>query len=189
MSFISSGPWTKSRIRTTLVGFLRVQKEADRRRKSEAIRRKLVRLAAYRRATMVACYVSLPYEVETHQLIRRMLMTGKRVAVPCVRGRHLQWCELRDPARELRPGAFGVLEPRSSTRRVVRTEELDVVVVPGVAFDRVGHRLGHGQGYFDRFLDTLSADIPVIGLCFDFQLVATLPHEPHDHPVDAVLTN
>ena len=202
MSFISSGrvarpqrlpgghiPWTKSRIRTTLVGFLRVQKEADRRRKSEAIRRKLVRLAAYRRATTVACYVSLPYEVETHQLIQDMLMTGKRVAVPYVRGRQLTWCELRDPAHDLRPGAFGVLEPRPSIRRVVRTEELDVIVVPGVAFDRHGHRLGHGHGYFDRFLDTLPADIPIIGLCFDFQLVATLPHEPHDHPVDAVLTN
>jgi 5-formyltetrahydrofolate cyclo-ligase len=71
----------------------------------------------------------------------------------------------------------------------VSAQALEVVLVPGVAFDRTGHRLGHGQGYFDRFLDTLPADIPVIGLCFDFQLVAALPHEPHDHPVDAVLTN
>lgn len=165
------------------------QKEADRRRKSEAIRRKLVRLAVYRRATMVACYVSLPYEVETHRLIHDMLKTGKRVAVPYVRGRQVKWSELRNLVRELRPGAFGVLEPQPSTRRPVRAQELDVVLVPGVAFDRHGHRLGHGQGYFDRFLDTLPATIPAIGLCFDFQLVAALPHEPHDHPVDAVLTN
>ena len=64
-----------------------------------------------------------------------------------------------------------------------------MVVVPGIAFDRSGHRLGHGRGYFDRFLSTLPDKVPTIGLCFDFQRVAALPHEPHDHPVDAVLTN
>ena len=194
MSFTSKSngrlrPWTKVRIRKTLVGLLRVQKEADRRHNSEAIRRKLVRLAAYRRATTVACYVSLPYEVETHRLIHDMLKDGKRVAVPYVRGRQLKWSELRDPARDLRRGAFGVLEPRPRAVRSVRAQDVDVVVVPGIAFDRRGHRLGHGHGYFDRFLDTLPAGIPTIGLCFDFQLVAALPYEPHDHPVDAVLTN
>ncbi len=188
MSFTSSG-WTKSRIRMTLVGLLKAQKETDRRRKSEAIRRKLVRLAVYRRATMVACYVSLPYEVDTHRLIDNMLTTGKRVAVPYVRGRDLRWSELREWARDLRPGAFGVLEPQPRARRLVRAQELGMVVVPGVAFDRSGHRLGHGHGYFDRFLATLPGRTPTIGLCFDFQLLAALPHEPHDHPIDAVLTN
>ena len=192
MSFISNRrvtSWTKLQIRKTLVDLLNGQKEADRRRKSEAIRRKLVRLAAYRRATTVACYVSLPCEVETHRLIDDMLKDRKRVAVPYVRGRQLKWSEVRDPARDLRPGAFGILEPRPRAVRPVRAQELDVVLVPGVAFDRRGHRLGHGYGYFDRFLGALPPGIPTIGLCFDFQRVAALPHEPHDHPVDAVLTN
>lgn len=178
----------KRDIRIRVLRQLRTQKEEQRRRKSDVIRRNLVRLAAFRKAKTVLCYVSLPYEVETRRLIEQMLDAGKRVVVPQVRKRRLLLSELRDADDELRPGAFGVLEPPPEAHRPVRPKELDLAVVPGVAFDRRGHRLGHGGGYFDRLLARVPRGTPTVGVCFSFQLVDRLPTGPHDRPVHRVLS-
>jgi len=112
---------------------------------------------------------------------------GKRVVIPRVRGSRLVLSELRDLQQDLRPGAFGVWEPSPRTTRPVDPERLDLVLVPGLAFDRQGHRLGRGRGYFDRLLAAVPRNIPRVGLCFDFQLFDHLPLRPHDQPVSAVL--
>ena len=181
---------TKRQVRTTLLRRLKQQKEDERRRKSAAIQRKVCRLTAFRRAKMVCCYVALPYEVQTWRMIEDMLSKGKRVVIPISqpRTKRLQLSEIRDPASELSPGAFGVWEPVPSARRPVRMDELDLVLVPGLAFDRPGHRLGHGHGYFDRFLARLPKATPTVGLAFRFQLLDRLPRTPHDHAVQSVLT-
>ena len=178
----------KRQLRITLLRRLKTQKEEERRRKSEAIWRKLSCLTVFRRAKTVLCYVSLPYEVETWRLIKQMLESGKRVAVPRVQKRSLMLSEIGDPATELAPGSFGVWEPRPQALRPVRIDELDLVLVPGLAFDQQGHRLGHGQGYFDRLLTRLSDITPTVGLCFDFQLFDRLPTRPHDQAVQTVLS-
>ena len=178
---------TKQQLRTTLLHQLKRQKEEERRRKSRAIQRKVCRLAVFRKARVVCCYVSLPYEVETWQLIERMLEAGKRVVVPRVRNRTLQLSEVSDPVRDLAPGAFGVWEPTPQTLRPVDVGDVDLMVVPGLAFDRQGHRLGHGQGYFDRLLARVPKTTPTVGVCFDFQLFEHLPTHPHDRPVQTVL--
>lgn len=118
----------------------------------------------------------------------RMLEAGKRVVVPKVQGRRLALFEVNDPARELAPGAFGVLEPKPGALRPVAVERLDLVLVPGLAFDRRGHRLGRGEGYFDRLLARLPKSTPTIGVCYDFQRVDRLPNEPHDQAVGAVIS-
>jgi len=173
-----------------LVRRLKQQKEDDRRRKSNAIRRKVFRLAAFRRATTVCCYVALPYEVQTWRMIEEMLAHGKRVVVPVMQPntKRLRLTEVRDPATELAPGPFGVWEPRSSVRRSVPAREVDLALVPGIAFDRRGYRLGHGHGYFDRFLARLPRTTRRVGLAFRFQLLDRLPIAAHDHAVHAVLT-
>ena len=135
----------------------------------------------------MCCYVSLPDEVQTGPLITQMLEAGKRVVVPKVQGRRLALSEVKDPARELAPGAFGVLEPTGALRPVPVTR-LDLVLVPGIAFDRRGHRLGRGEGYFDRFLARVPKAIPTIGICYDFQLVDRLPTDPHDQAVRTVIS-
>ena len=180
---------TKAQLRIRAVRQLKKQKEEDRRRKSEAIRRKVCRLTAFRRAKTVCCYVALPHEVQTWQLIEEMLTKGKQVVVPRVRPRtkRLQLCRLRDPRTELAPGAFGVWEPAAPRGRV-RLRDLDLVLVPGLAFDRQGHRLGHGHGYFDRLLDRLPKTTATVGLAFRFQLLDRLPVDPHDRAVRTVLT-
>ena len=180
----------KRQLRTRVLRQLKTQKEDDRRRRSAVIRRKLRRLAVFRRAKTVACYVSLPYEVETRQLIKQMFRDGKRVVVPMVKQptRILQSSEVRDLETDLTPGAFGVWEPKPSARRPVRVDDVDLFVVPGLAFDRRGHRLGHGQGCFDRLLARVPKTTSTVGVCFGFQLLDRLPTRPHDQAVRTVLS-
>ena len=181
---------TKAQLRTTLLRQLKQQKEEIRRRRSEAIWRKVYRLAAFRRARTVCCYVALPYEVQTWRMIEEMRSKGKRVVVPVVarRATRLSLCEIRDPNVELARGAFGVWEPMADRRRPVRLRDVHLVLVPALAFDRRGHRLGHGGGYFDRLLARLPKTTPTVGLAFRFQLLDDLPVRPHDRAVQTVLT-
>ena len=118
-----------------------------------------------------------------------MLSRGKRVVVPVTRPqtKRLALSEVRDPNTDLAPGAFGVWEPTAPRGRV-RLRDLDLVLVPGLAFDRQGHRLGHGHGYFDRLLDRLPKTTATVGLAFRFQLLDRLPVDPHDRAVHTVLT-
>ena len=181
---------TKGQLRRRVLRWLKQQKEDERRRSSEAIRRKVRRLTAFRRAKTVCCYVALPYEVQTWRLIEEMLARGKRVVVPMTQPgtKRLRLSEVRHPSAELAPGPLGVSEPVPSAIRPVRVRDLDLVIVPGLAFDRHGHRLGHGHGYFDRFLARLPKTTSTVGLAFRCQLFDCLPRAPHDHAVQTVLT-
>ena len=181
---------TKGQLRLQLLRLLQQQKEDDRRRSSEAITRKLFRLTAFRQAHTVCCYVALPYEVQTWRMIEVMLSKGKRVVVPVAqpRTKRLVLSEVRQPATELTNRVMGVLEPHPWALRRVPARDVDLVLVPALAFDRRGHRLGHGHGYFDRFLARLPKSTPMIGLAFRFQLFDRLPSAPHDHAVQVVLT-
>ena len=181
---------TKGQIRITCLRRLKQQREDERRRRSEAIQRKVFRLTAFRRAKTIGCYVALPYEVQTWRMIEEMIAKGKRVVVPVMqpRTKRLTLSEVRDPATELARGRFGVWEPRPSARRPVPIRDVDLLLVPGIAFDRRGHRVGHGEGYFDRFLARVPQTTPTIGLAFQFQLLDRLPHTSHDHAVQTILT-
>jgi 5-formyltetrahydrofolate cyclo-ligase len=103
-------------------------------------------------------------------------------------GEDLAIARVRDLAADLAPGWRGVREPRSSGRRPARVERLDAAIVPGVAFDRRGHRLGYGGGHFDRLLARLRPAAVAVGVAFDTQLVEEIPTEPWDRAVDFVVT-
>jgi 5-formyltetrahydrofolate cyclo-ligase len=178
---------TKAALRNWIVQQLKQQKEDDRRRRSAVIRRKLRHLEVFQKAKTIVCYVSLSYEVETWRLIEQMFQARKRVVVPVVHKDRLRLSALRDPC-ELAPGAFGVREPLPHARRWVSPDDVDLVLVPGLAFDRSGHRLGHGRGYFDRLLARVPRTTPRVGVCFAFQLLDRLPHQPHDQPVHTVIS-
>jgi len=117
-----------------------------------------------------------------------MLELGKRVVVPRVKNHQLQLSQLHDPLTELTRGSFGVWEPTAEAFRPMRLQDIELVVVPGLAFDRRGYRLGHGWGYFDRLLARLPSTTSRIGLCFDFQRCDRLPTNPHDQAVQTVLS-
>lgn len=161
----------------------------ERRQKSQEITKRLGELEAFKRSRCVLLYVSLQKEVDTHDIIDQCLRTGKRVVVPRVDPSQgiLEIREITSWDHQLKKGAFGIMEPVVEKTREVDLKEIDCVVVPGVAFDREGWRLGHGQGYYDKLLSQMEPTTQRIGLAFDVQLVEHLPHDPHDMRVHTVL--
>ena len=151
------------------------------------LERNLFSLPAFARASTLMLYASLRDEVPTHKLIERLLAAGMRVALPIAskKDRALSLSCLSSMA-DLSPGPFGVPEPVPGRRSPCAPGEVEAALIPGLAFDLQGHRLGHGLGYYDRFLPSLSC--PLIGLAYDSQIAARLPREAHDHPVDYVVS-
>ncbi len=158
--------------------------------KSRRIARKLLARPEYREAATVFCYISSGSEAGTGEIVAAALQAGKTVAVPLVEeGRNsLRAVPVRDPERELAPGFRGIREPADRESPWIDPRELDLAVVPGTAFDRSGNRLGRGGGYYDRFLPRLRPGVPRIGLAFECQLVERIAPDPHDAPVDLVIT-
>jgi 5-formyltetrahydrofolate cyclo-ligase len=183
--------YTKQEIRGKMLEMLRQHTQEERRRKGNLIKEKLFALTEFVSARFVMFYVSKDGEVETDSMIRRALAIGKKVAVPItmVEERKIVASQVIDVDKELSPGPFGILQPSEPFIRHIPPGELDLVVVPGVAFDKAGNRLGRGAGYYDRFLKNLSGRIPLIGIAFDFQLLDELPVSLHDIPVNKVITN
>lgn len=135
-------------------------------------------------AHTVLMYCSLPDEVDTHDALDRLVQMGKRVLLPQVTGRETMCLRIYRDRDDLREGAFHILEPQGPV--FIDYEEVDVAVVPGMAFDGCGHRLGRGRGYYDRLLPQLSRAYK-IGVCFDYQKVGDVPTGPYDVVMDEVL--
>ena len=135
-------------------------------------------------ARTILMYYSLPDEVCTHQLIDDLVAEGKIVLLPKVLDDETM--ELRRYAgiHDLREGAFHIMEPVGAP--FTDYDQIAVALIPGVAFDAEGHRLGRGKGYYDRFLQSLPS-VKKIGVCFDFQKVESVPAEAHDVVVDIVV--
>jgi 5-formyltetrahydrofolate cyclo-ligase len=114
------------------------------------------------------------------------LDSGKKIAFPTVVGEELFFCEVKDLS-SLKKGKFGIMEPRA-TGKALMPEEADVLVVPGVAFDLNGHRIGYGKGYYDKTLHRLEGRGKLVGLCYDFQLVDEILAEAHDVKMDLIIT-
>jgi 5-formyltetrahydrofolate cyclo-ligase len=133
-------------------------------------------------------YVSYDNEVATHDTIKRSLLDGKRVVVPCANTaeKTLSLSYLRR-WNDLTPGAYSIPEPRQEYRMPAQIEDLDLCIIPGVAFDEAGHRIGHGMGFYDRLLH-YPHQVLKIGLAFELQIVPAIPAEDHDIGLDLILT-
>jgi 5-formyltetrahydrofolate cyclo-ligase len=162
-----------------------------KRQRSEQIQHRLTARHDYRQAETISVYVSTATEVQTRDLITRAWGDRKRVAVPCCVDDDLQLFHLRS-MEDLAPGALGILEPRAELRARdggwVDVSEVDLFIVPGVAFDRNGGRLGLGKGYYDRLLAGVVPDVPQIALAFECQMICQVPMGPGDIAMDAVIT-
>jgi 5-formyltetrahydrofolate cyclo-ligase len=154
---------------------------------SQAIISRLETLPIFQQARVIHAYVAWRNEVDTHDLIRRLLQERRRVAVPKVEPAtdQLQHYFITDFS-ELQDGAFGILEPPPAPNRLAAPSQFDLVLVPGLAFDRAGNRLGMGKGHYDHFLAAVPS--PKIALAYDFQLVEKLPVEAHDQRVNMIIT-
>jgi 5-formyltetrahydrofolate cyclo-ligase len=174
---------------------LRQQLRAKRRsispdkifRKSRHIQALLFSIRAYQEAECVGFYVSSGHEVETHEMIRDCFQMGKQVVVPKCgdTAAAMSLCRI-DSFNDLLPGAFGILEPCDPVDKV-ELDVIDVLIVPGLGFDRSGHRLGQGGGYYDALLASRPRAV-VVGIAFAVQIVDTIPVEVHDAMVDLIVT-
>lgn len=136
-----------------------------------------------RDAKVVLAYYSLPDEVDTHVLIDELVAEGKTVLLPKVLDDTTMELRRYTGLQDLCEGAYHIMEPVGMT--FTDLSQIDVALIPGVAFDAQGHRLGRGKGYYDRFLSLISTK--TLGLCFDFQKVAEVPVEAQDVAVDKVV--
>lgn len=150
---------------------------------SLAVLNRLTATEAYKNARRIFTYVDFNHEVETHDLILRCWADGKDVAVPRVRGKDMDFYHLTD-FDQLEPGYFGIPEP---VRGEIVTWEDALMIVPGVAFDPDCHRVGYGQGFYDRYLSRHTGH-PAIALAFSFQIVEAAPREATDILPDMVIT-
>lgn len=180
----------KQKIRERIIEKLEKQKKEDRLRKSLIIKKKLFSLPEFIRAKTVMFYVSTDGEVETRPMIRETLKTGKDVAVPVVLTEKSRMIvsQIKDLKKDLGKGPYGIYQPKASRIRQIRPAGVDLVVVPGVCYDRYGNRIGRGGGYYDKFLRDLPKKVPSIGIAFKFQITRRLPRLAHDIPVSKVIT-
>jgi 5-formyltetrahydrofolate cyclo-ligase len=138
-------------------------------------------------AQSVLFFAPLPEELDIGPLLAKALATGKRVALPrfVASTRSYEACRILDPERDLLVGHFGIREPSRRCARV-SSNELDLILVPGVAFDLRGRRLGRGKGYYDQLLGKLCGT--TCGVAFEEQIVGEIPVEPHDVRLNFLLT-
>jgi 5-formyltetrahydrofolate cyclo-ligase len=155
---------------------------------SHAIVKRLIELDPIRGASTVMVYLAFGSEVLADDLVLWGWGERKRIAVPLCRPvrRQLIACRI-ESFDELERGHYGIREPMADLIRPVPPEEIDVIVVPAVAFDRQGHRLGYGGGYYDRFFPGVPRAIR-IGIAFARQIVEEIPVDPHDVEMDRIVT-
>ncbi|MDG6218688.1 MAG: 5-formyltetrahydrofolate cyclo-ligase, partial [Candidatus Thermoplasmatota archaeon] len=154
---------------------------------SERIIERILDLEFFQDSTNILFYVSYDNEVCTHQLIKNSLSFGKKVYVPLSeRKTHTLTISKLFDYNDLIPGTFGILEPKKEKQHLVPINVLDLILVPGIGFDKKGNRLGQGGGYYDWLLSKTKAT--AIALAFEFQLVDLIPTEQHDQQVDIIVT-
>jgi len=150
-----------------------------------SIARKIIDLPIFQKSTTIGVYVSIPEEVDTHGLLIYGFNTDKTIAVPKILPRPIMTFFKIGSFDDLKTHPFGILEPNEGLAEVP-INQIELVVVPGIAFDRKGYRLGYGGGYTDWLFSQSSAY--KIGIAYSFQVVEKLPRKTYDRPVDLVIT-
>lgn len=172
---------TKYEIRNKIKALRVMLDETERFAAADSVFERLEETAAFQLAEKILMYHSLPDELDTRRFLKKW-KGHKKFFLPRVNGANLELLPYEETRLEI--GSFHIEEPTGSDTYPI--EEIEVVVVPGVAFDRKGRRLGRGKGFYDRLLE--SSKVTKIGVGYDFQLIEELPAEAHDVPMDMVIT-
>lgn len=177
----------KTSLRRTLLRCRGEMEPGAWRQASRSAQERLLNLDLFAQAGCIALYAPIRNEIDTALLHAEAIRNGKRVFYPRICGEEMLFAEVTDRT-PLEPGAFGIPEP-CAVGRGYPADIADLLVIPGVAFDHVGHRIGFGKGYYDRCLARLSRPVALVGLCHDFQLLERLPAEGHDIRMQYVVTD
>lgn len=181
-------PETKQSLRRSALAARDAMDAAERARLSAAICARALELPEIAAARTMMVFATFRSEIDTGPLIAWALEAGKVVCLPRISGpRVMEAFSVTDPQADLEPGAWDIPEP---TQACALTDpgDIDVVVVPGAAFDCDGHRCGYGGGFYDNYLPLTRADVPRVALAFEVQIVDELPCEAHDLPVTVIVT-
>ena len=159
----------------------------DRDERSTIVCKRLEQTDLFQSAHCVALYCATEFEVQTTALME-VWRVEKQIVLPVISGEIMHFYPFTG-TENLRKGAFGLFEPvplNSASLEPIPPETIDLFIVPGIAFDREGNRLGRGKGYYDRYLSNVHK--PAIGLCYDFQLIEHVSHDMHDKKMTFVIT-
>ncbi len=186
MNVDASTSFTKKELRKSILTKILKQTEQQREDKSKKIERRLLGQEEFTNAKRIMFYLAIGGEVNTENMINEAFELGKEIYVPVcdTKNRMLSPCRL-DKKSVLKDGPYRTREPQIKVG--FPATNLDLVIVPALAYDTNGNRLGRGKGYYDRFLEQVSTGVFSIGLAFDFQIVPNLPISDKDVPVDRVL--
>ena len=165
----------KDNLREEVLNRRKSLSEEQVKNKSSEIIRRLKELDIYKNAETVFTYISFDNEVKTTDILE----SGKRIIVPYVEDR----IKLSEYGKLVK-GKFGIPEPKEKVP--AKTDDIGLVIVPGIAFDLIGNRIGFGVGYYDELLTSINA--PRVALCFEFQLRESIPKQPHDIRMDYIIT-
>lgn len=178
----------KRTLRSQLLARRRALDPADWQASSRSAERRLLALPEFAGAGCIALYAAVQGEVDTGGIMAAAFNAGKRVLYPALCGTEMVF-RLVEGVENLQEGAFGILEP-CPTGIEHQADEADLIVVPGVAFDHSGHRIGYGKGFYDRFLQHPGRTAHLVGLCHDFQLIdGAIPANRHDIRMEIIVTD
>jgi 5-formyltetrahydrofolate cyclo-ligase len=178
---------SKSQLRKRVLNVRNNMSKEDVKKNSNAIMDKITSLDIYKQSKVVFIYMDFKNEVMTSNLIKRMLSEKKRVVIPYTDSINtvLIPSEITKES-DLKQNSFGYFEPKSILP--VNIEEIDLVIVPGVVFDKNLNRIGFGKGYYDKILNRLKPSAKKVALAHDFQVLEDIPAEEHDVKMDMIIT-
>jgi 5-formyltetrahydrofolate cyclo-ligase len=176
----------KEYLRKKFAGIRNSLPDSYRKQKSLLAGEKLSRLEEFRKSETVMFFISFRSEVNTVPMIKKALKLKKHVVLPKVFKKSLKAVEISNIRTDLCPGAYNILEPVNKSN-TVEPQRIDLVLVPGLVFDKFGYRIGYGGGYYDRWLKHIKPGRR-IGLAFDFQVLSRIPHARTDVAVSKIVT-
>ena len=158
--------------------------------KSNQVAKHLFNTDFYKKSKCIMAYIDFRNEVKTEWIIKNSLSSKKDIIIPIsvVETKNLILSKLQDYDSELEPGAYGILEPKKQFIRESSPDSIDLILIPGVAFDKRGYRIGYGAGYYDRFLNKIDNSVPKVALAFNLQLVPHVFEGKYDVAVDYIIT-
>jgi 5-formyltetrahydrofolate cyclo-ligase len=180
----------KSEIRNSTLARRDALTEKERKAKSAQIMDRLFDFANFLEARVVLFYMNTKSEVGTVDMITRAMAAEKSIVLPCVdkKEKQLITYKVDDLEQDLEPGYGKIPEPTAQRCKQMPFEHIDLAIIPGIAFDERGGRIGHGTGFYDRLIPKLEITTRKVGLAFECQIVPQIPMEPHDRYIDIIIT-
>lgn len=182
---------TKSKIRKDIITTLESLSENEIALKTHKIENRLYDFANFVEANITMLYISCPGEVSSRNIISYCLDYRKIIVLPAFDPQkfRIRLFKIDNIEKDLKQGPRGILEPDTTRCKSVPVECLDIAIIPGIAFDEKGGRIGSGEGYYDRFIPRLPITTRKVSIAFEDQIIPQVPMESHDKHVDIIITN